>query len=82
MKLSWNGKQHFYGVVNMPNFDIGKFFSSDGEEYEVDRDCERAVGPAGPKTLKEVRDLLGIDTPDFEKVNLDAEENKIQVAAP
>ncbi|MBQ9909443.1 MAG: adenylate/guanylate cyclase domain-containing protein [Treponema sp.] len=81
-EVKGKGKQHFYGVVNMPNFDIGKFFSSDGEEYEVDRDCERAVGPAGPKTLKEVRDLLGIDTPDFEKVNLDAEENKIQVAAP
>lgn len=81
-EVKGKGKQHFYGVVNMPNFDIGKFFSSGGEEYEVDRDCERAVGPAGPKTLKEVRDLLGIDTPDFEKVNLDAEENKIQVAAP
>ena len=81
-EVKGKGKQHFYGVVNMPNFDIGKFFSSENEEYEVDSDCERAVGPAGPKTLKEVRDLLGIDTPDFEKVNLDAEENKIQVALP
>ncbi|QSI02592.1 HAMP domain-containing protein [Treponema ruminis] len=81
-EVKGKGKQHFYGVVNMPNFDIAKFFSTEKEEYEVDLDCERAVGPAGPKNLKEVRELLGIDTPDFEKVNLDAEENKIQVAAP
>ena len=81
-EVKGKGKQHFYGVVNMPNFDIAKFFSNENEEYEVDSDCERAVGPAGPKTLKEVRELLGIDTPDFEKVNLDAEENKIQVALP
>ena len=81
-EVKGKGKQHFYGVVNMPNFDIEKFFSTENEKFEVDVDCERAVGPAGPKTLKEVRELLGIDTPDFEKVNLDAEENKIQVAAP
>lgn len=81
-EVKGKGKQHFYGVVNMPNFDIAKFFSTEKEEYEVDLDCEKAVGPAGPKNLKEVRELLGIDTPDFEKVNLDAEENKIQVAAP
>ena len=81
-EVKGKGKQHFYGVVNMPNFDIEKFFSTEKEKFEVDVDCERAVGPAGPKTLKEVRELLGIDTPDFEKVNLDAEENKIQVAAP
>lgn len=81
-EVKGKGKQHFYGVVNMPNFDIAKFFSENGEDYEVDEDCERAVGPAGPKTLKEVRELLGIETPDFDKVNLDAEENKIQVAAP
>lgn len=81
-EVKGKGKQHFYGVVNMPNFDIGKFFSDGDNEYEVDEDCERAAGPAGPRTLKEVRELLGIETPDFEKVNLNEEENKIQVAAP
>lgn len=81
-EVKGKGKQHFYGVVNMPNFDIGKFFSTEREEYKPDPDCERAVGPAGPKNLKELRELLGIPVPDFEKVNLDAEENKIQVAAP
>ena len=81
-EVKGKGKQHFYGVVNMPNFDIEKFFSTEDKPYIVDEDCERAVGPAGPKSLKELRALLGIETPDFEKVNLDAEENKIQVAAP
>lgn len=81
-EVKGKGKQHFYGVVNMPNFDIAKFFSTDEEEYVVDPDCEKAVGPAGPKTLQELRAMLGIETPDFEKVNLDAEENKIQVAVP
>ena len=81
-EVKGKGKQHFYGVVNMPNFDIEEFFKSEDENFVVDSDCERAVGPAGPKTLKELRALLGIPTPDFDKVNLDAEENKIQVAAP
>ena len=81
-EVKGKGKQHFYGVVNMPNFDIEEFFKSEDENFVVDSDCELAVGPAGPKSLKELRALLGIATPDFEKVNLDAEENKIQVAAP
>ncbi|WP_294430201.1 adenylate/guanylate cyclase domain-containing protein [uncultured Treponema sp.] len=81
-EVKGKGKQHFYGVVNMPNFDVAEFFSTEKEDFEVDEDCERTVGPAGPKSLKELRELLGIETPDFEKVNLDAEENKIQVAAP
>ena len=81
-EVKGKGKQHFYGVVNMPNLDIEEFFKTEDENFELDADCEMAVGPAGPKTLKELRELLGIPTPDFEKVNLDAEENKIQVAAP
>ena len=77
------GKQHFYGVVNMPNFDIEEFFK-DGEnsDFTLDPDCERAAGPRGPKTLKELRAMLGIAEPDFGQVNLDAEENKIKVAVP
>ncbi len=81
-EVKGKGKQHFYGVVNMPNFDVEAFFKSEDEEFTIDPDCDKAVGPAGPKTLKELRELLGIETPDFEKVNLDAEENKIQVANP
>ncbi len=78
-EVKGKGKQHFFGVVNMPGFDIKKFFSFD-KDFKLDKDCERAVGPKGPKTLSEMRKLLGIAEPDFGKVNLDAEENKIQVA--
>ncbi len=78
-EVKGKGKQHFFGVVNMPGFDIEKFFSFD-KDFVLDKDCEKAVGPKGPKTLSEMRKLLGIAEPDFGKVNLDAEENKIQVA--
>ena len=78
-EVKGKGKQHFFGVVNMPGFDIKKFFSFE-KNFTVDKDCELAVGPKGPKTLSEMRKLLGIAEPDFGKVNLDAEENKIQVA--
>ena len=78
-EVKGKGKQHFFGVVNMPGFDIKKFFSFD-KDFKLDKDCELAVGPKGPKTLSEMRKLLGIAEPDFGKVNLDAEENKIQVA--
>ena len=78
-EVKGKGKQHFFGVVNMPAFDIEKFFNFD-KDFKLDKDCERAVGPKGPKTLSEMRKLLGIAEPDFGTVNLDAEENKIQVA--
>jgi len=78
-EVKGKGKQHFYGVVNMPGFDIKRFFSFD-RKFVLDKDCELAVGPRGPKTLSQMRKLLGIAEPDFGKVNLDAEENKIQVA--
>ena len=79
-EVKGKGKQHFYGVVNMPNFDIESFFSDD-PLFMLDEDCKKAAGPYGPKTLSELRALLGIPEPEFEKVNLDEEENKIQVAS-
>ena len=81
-EVKGKGKQHFYGVVNMPHFDIAEFFTPTDPDFEVDEDCEKSVGPKGPKTLSEMRKLLGIKEPNFGQVNLDAEENKIQVAAP
>jgi len=77
-EVKGKGKQHFYGVVNMPNFNIEEFFRTNEPDFELDEDCECAVGPKGPKTLNEVRKMLGIDIPDFEKVNLDEKENKIK----
>ncbi len=78
-EVKGKGAQHFYGVVNMPSFDIQKFFAQGDENFVADSDCLCAVGPTGPKTMADVRSLLGIPVPDFEKVNLNEEENKIQV---
>lgn len=77
-EVKGKGKQHFYGVVNMPRFDIEGFFKQSEPDFKVDMDCVRAIGPRGPKTLAEVRTLLGIPTPDFSGVNLDAEESKVK----
>ena len=78
-EVKGKGTQHFYGVVNMPQFDIEAFFKPNEPDFKADPDCARALGPNGPKTLNEVRNLLGIPIPEFEKVNLNEEENKIQV---
>ncbi len=78
-EVKGKGAQHFYGVVNMPHFDIEAFFKTSDAEFKLDKDCARCVGPTGPKTLNEVRNLLGIPIPEFESVNLNEEENKIQV---
>ena len=37
------------------------------------------AGPDGPKTMAEVRELLGIPVPDYAKVNLDEEEKKYKI---
>lgn len=78
-EVKGKGAQHFYGVVNMPGFDIQKFFQQGEPEFVPDEDCLKAVGPDGPKNMVQVRELLGIPVPDFEKVNLNEEENKIQI---
>ncbi len=79
-EVKGKGLQHFYGVVNMPGFDIVKFFERVDPAFELDDDCSIAVGQKGPKTLSDVRRILGIPEPDFAKVNLGEEENKVKVA--
>ena len=79
-EVKGKGKQHFYGVVNMPGFDIEAFFRQSEPEFSVDPDCIGAVGPQGPKTLHEVRALLGIPEPNFDEVNLDAAEEKTKAS--
>ena len=79
-EVKGKGKQHFYAVVNIPHFNVQSFFGGKDPTFEIDEECARTVGPKGPKTLAELRKILGIPQPDFEKVNLNAEENKIQVA--
>lgn len=78
-EVKGKGAQHFFGVVNMPKFDIEAFFRQGNKDFKADPDCIKAVGPYGPKTLNEMRNMLGIPIPEFEKVNLNEEENKIQV---
>lgn len=78
-EVKGKGAQHFFGVVNLPEFDIEQFFRQGNPDFVADEDCIKAVGKNGPKTLNEVRNMLGIPIPDFEKVNLNEEENKIQV---
>jgi len=78
-EVKGKGAQHFYAVVNLPNFDIEKFFKKGDSEFVIDEACRKAVGPTGPKNMHEVRSMLGIPEPEFEGVNLDEEENKIQV---
>ena len=63
----------------MPRFDIEAFFKQGDPDFVVDKDCLKAVGPRGPRTLDDVRTLLGIPKPDFSGVNLDQEENKVQI---
>lgn len=78
-EVKGKGVQHFYGVVNMPGFDLEKFFAQGDAEFVPDGECLKACGSDGPKTLDEVRTMLGIPVPEYEKVNLNEEENKIQV---
>ena len=78
-EVKGKGTQHFYAVVNLPNFNIEEFFKKTDPDFEVDEDCKKAAGPDGPKNIHELRSMLGIPEPDFEGVKLDEEENKIQV---
>ena len=80
-EVKGKGKQHFYGIVNMPQLDIEKFFRTTNKDFVADSDCVNCVGRNGPKNLNEVRNLLGIPIPDFEGVNLDEEENKTKITA-
>lgn len=78
-EVKGKGAQHFYGVVNMPEFDIEAFFKTAEPDFTADKDCLKACGKNGPKSLAQVRRMLGIPTPDFEAVNLDEEENKVTI---
>ena len=80
-EVKGKGKQHFYGVVNMPNFDVNKFYRMSDPSFMADEECLDVVGPNGPKDLHELRKILGIAEPDFGGVNLDESENKITVSA-
>lgn len=77
-KVKGKGEQRFYGVVNMPRFDIAAFFGQ-GEGFAVDADCARAVGERGPKTLSELRSLLGRPTPSFINREMNTDDKKVAI---
>lgn len=79
-EVKGKGRQHFYGVVNMPRFDIQEFFSKIDGNFVLDEECSKACGKNGPKDLRQLRALLGIPEPEFGKVNLDEEENKVKIS--
>ena len=64
----------------MPHFDIKEFFSKAEPSFKLDEDCAKSIGPKGPRTLKEVRILLGIPEPNFDEVDLDAAEEKTKAS--
>lgn len=78
-EVKGKGKQHFYAVVNMPNFNIEEFFRKTNPDFVADPDCELSIGPNGPKTLDAVRMLLGIPKPDYTGVKLGEEESKVKI---
>ncbi|MBQ9239492.1 MAG: adenylate/guanylate cyclase domain-containing protein [Treponema sp.] len=80
ISIQGKGDQQFYGVVNMPQFDIAAFFTAADRTFHLDSACARAIGPSGPKTLAEVRAILNIPSPDFTKVDLDEAETKSTVS--
>lgn len=75
-KVKGKGEQRFYGVVNMPCFDIAAFFGR-GNGFAVDVDCARAVGERGPKTLAELRTLLDRPTPSFVNRAVNTDDKKV-----
>lgn len=80
-EVKGKGTQHFYGVVNMPHLDIEAFFKQGDSNFVLDEDCAASIGPKGPKTLDEVRSMLGIPVPDFAAVNLNKEEEKVTLSS-
>ena len=65
----------------LPNFNIEEFFKKSNPDFTLDADCALAAGPNGPKTLDELRLILGIPKPDYRGVNLEEEENKVKIQA-
>lgn len=78
-QVKGKGAQNFYGVVNMPKFDIEAFFKTTNPDFVVDDDCKAAVGPEGPESLDEVRQLLGYTKPDYSGAEGEEPETKVKI---
>jgi adenylate cyclase len=76
-------KVKIYAVVNVREEELAAKLldhleQSGGNDMDV---CRRYLGPGGPKTVADIRALIGIPTPDLSKLNLDEEEKKYSVPA-
>jgi adenylate cyclase len=74
-------KIDIYAVINMKDSEESKLMLERLEKIPKNdiTICKRYVGPAGPQTLAELRELLNIPTPDLSHLNLDEEEKKYSV---
>ena len=48
-------------------------------DFVVDDDCKAAVGPEGPESLDEVRQLLGYTKPDYSGAEGEEPETKVKI---
>ncbi|MCL2175108.1 MAG: HAMP domain-containing protein [Treponema sp.] len=73
---TWNLVRHFFITEEMPSVTVkGK-----EKPVRIFAVVNHVSVTSGPKTLAEVRKMLGIMPPDLKKVNLDAEEVKYKIA--
>jgi adenylate cyclase len=72
---TWNLVKYFFITEEMPSVTVkGK-----EKPVRIFAVVNHVSVSSGPKTLNEVRRLLGINPPDMSKVNLDAEEKKYKI---
>jgi adenylate cyclase len=77
-----NGKRvRMFALINVRSEEDGLAILNDLENIPKTKRSisEIFVGSKGPKTLKELRSLLGIPTPDLSRVNTSEEEKKYSV---
>ena len=63
INVKGKGERHFFALVNMPSLDLREFFDVSTLTVGL-----HAAGPYGPKTLAQVRKMLDIPEPDYEKM--------------
>jgi adenylate cyclase len=79
-----NGKNvRIFAVINMADPEMAEELLRDAAKIpkmnpEINRRC---LGPGGPQTLKELRALLKMETPDLKNLDLEDGEKKYRIAA-
>ena len=74
---TWNMVKYFFITEEMPSVTVkGK-----EKPVRIFAVINHVSVTSGPKTLAEVRELLGIKPPDISKVDINAEEKKYKIAS-